>query len=263
MSGLGRRPRWVAGNWKMHRTGPEGAALVRECMALAAADAAHESRVRVLVCPPFTALTEVGVAIAGGGFLLGAQNMHAEAEGAFTGEISAAMLLAAGCRFVLLGHSERRQLMGETDAGVASKTRAALAAGLSPVVCVGETLAEREGGRTADVLVRQVAAVYAGMSATEAGRTLIAYEPVWAIGTGKVASPEQAVEAHRIIRSTLDRVVATGAGDAMPVLYGGSVNGDNAPALFAHADVDGALVGGASLKAAGFWRIAAAAATAP
>lgn len=257
-----RRPRLVAGNWKMHKTAAEGSALARECVSLSGGDAAA-ARVRVALFPPFPALVPVAAVLEGSGMWLGAQNLHAEPQGAFTGEVSGAMLSGAGCRLVLVGHSERRHVMGETDAQVAAKTRAALRDGLSPVVCVGETLAEREAGQTADVLVRQVAAVYEGFTAAEAAGTVIAYEPVWAIGTGKVATPEQAVEAHRIIRSTLDQVVSSGVGSEMAILYGGSVNGDNAASLFAHADVDGALVGGASLQAAGFWRIAAAASAAP
>ena len=255
-----RRPRLVAGNWKMHKTAAEGSALAREIVALSGGAAAGA---RVALFPPFPALVPVGAVIEGSGMWLGAQNLHAEPQGAFTGEVSGPMLTGAGCRLVLVGHSERRHGMGEADAQVAAKTRAALRDGLSPVVCVGETLAEREGGQTADVLVRQMAAVYEGLTAAEAAATVVAYEPVWAIGTGKVASPEQAVEAHRIVRSTLDRVVSGGVGSDMAILYGGSVNGDNAAALFAHADVDGALVGGASLQAAGFWRIAAAASAAP
>jgi len=263
MNRIARRPRLVAGNWKMHRTAAEGAALARECVALAAADATGGSRVRVAVFPPFPALSSVASALAGSAVMLGAQTLHAEPQGAFTGEVSGTMLTAVGCTLVLVGHSERRHIMGETDAQVAAKARAALRDGLTPVVCVGETLAEREAGQTADVLVRQVAAVYEGLTAAQAADTVVAYEPVWAIGTGKVASPEQAVEAHRIVRATLDRVVGSEAGGAMAVLYGGSVSGDNAAALFAHSEVDGALVGGASLQAAGFWRIAAAAAAAP
>ncbi len=263
MTPIERRPRWVAGNWKMHRTAVEGSALARECVVLAAGDAASASRVRVVICPPFPGLSAVASALEGSGMWLGAQNLHAEPQGAFTGEVSAPMLSAAGCQVVLVGHSERRHGMGETDAQVAAKARAALQAGLVPVVCVGELLAEREAGRTADVIVRQVAAVYEGLSLDEARSSVVAYEPVWAIGTGKVASPEQAVEAHRIIRATLDRVVGAGAGAALAILYGGSVNAENAALLFTHADVDGALVGGASLQAAGFWRIAAAAGAAP
>ncbi len=256
-----RRPRLVAGNWKMHRTPPEGAALAREFVALRAADPAA-SRCAVAVCPPFPALAAVGDAVRGSGVHLGAQNMHAEPQGAFTGEVSGPMLAAVGCRFVILGHSERRHGMGETDAAVAAKLRAALRDGLTPIVCVGELLAEREAGRTADVLVRQVAAAYGGFDAATARTTVIAYEPVWAIGTGRVATPVQAQEAHRVVRATLDQVVGSGAGAEVAILYGGSVNAGNAATLFAVTDIDGALVGGASLEPASFWKIVAAAAAA-
>jgi len=256
-----RRPRLVAGNWKMHKTPAEGAALAREFVALAAADPAARA-CRVALCPPHPALAAVGEAVRGSGVDLGAQNMHAETHGAYTGEVSGPMLVSLGCRFVILGHSERRHGMGETDEAVAKKTRAALRDGLTPIVCVGELLAEREADRTAEVLVRQIAAVYAGMDVATAAATVIAYEPVWAIGTGKVASPEQARDAHRVIRATLDRVVGAGAGERMAILYGGSVNAGNAATLFAEPDIDGALVGGASLEAASFWKIAAAAAAA-
>ena len=257
-----RRPRIVAGNWKMNRSAAEGAALARELAALRAADPAAAGVPVVVICPPFVALESVGRALAGTGVRLGAQNLHAEPHGAYTGEVSGSMLRAVGCEWVLTGHSERRQLMGETDADVAAKLRAALRDGLTPVVCVGETLAEREAARTEEVLVRQVTVAYHGVEAAAARSTVVAYEPVWAIGTGKVASPEQARDAHRVIRTTLDRVLGAGAGQAMAILYGGSVNAGNAAALFAEADVDGALVGGASLEAASFWKIVAAAATA-
>jgi triosephosphate isomerase len=194
---------------------------------------------------------------------LGAQNMHAETHGAFTGEVSGPMLAAAGCRFVVLGHSERRHGMGETDEQVAKKLRAALRDGLTPIVCVGELLAEREAGRTTEVLVRQVTAAYAGLDAATARTTVVAYEPVWAIGTGKVATPEQARDAHRVVRATLDAVAGSGVGSDVAILYGGSVNAGNAPTLFAEDDLDGALVGGASLEAAGFWKIVAAASVRP
>lgn len=256
-----RRPRFVAGNWKMHRTPAEGAALAREFVALRAADPAATS-CEVAVCPPFTALHAVGEALRGSGVHLGAQNMHAEAQGAYTGEVAGAMLASLGCRFVILGHSERRHGMGETDEMVAKKLRAALRDGLTPIVCVGELLAEREGGRTTEVLVRQVTAAYAGLDAATARTTVIAYEPVWAIGTGKVATTEQARDAHRVVRATLDKVVGAGTGNEIAILYGGSVNAGNAATLFAEADIDGALVGGASLEAASFWKIAAAAAAA-
>jgi triosephosphate isomerase len=252
-----RRPRLVAGNWKMHKTAADGAALARELRALAPAPACT-----VAVCPPFTALAAVGEALRGSPLALGAQNLHAEARGAFTGEVAGPMLAAAGCRFVIVGHSERRRLAGEDDALVARKLRAAHAAGLTPIVCVGESLAEREAGATADVLVRQVKAAWDGLDAATARATVVAYEPVWAIGTGRVATPAQAREAHAVVRATLDRVVAGAPGPDCCILYGGSVTPENAAALFAEAEVDGALVGGASLEAAPFWRIVVAAATA-
>jgi triosephosphate isomerase len=212
------------------------------------------------VCPPFIALDAVRTALEGSAIALGAQNLHPEPRGAYTGEIAGPMLAAAGCRYVIVGHSERRHGMGEDDALVARKLRAARRDGLTPIVCVGETLAERDQGATADVLVRQIRAAYDGLSDAQAMETVIAYEPVWAIGTGRVATPEQARDAHRIIRATLDRVVGPGAGAGVCVLYGGSVNAENAPQLFAEPELDGALVGGASLEAASFFRIVAAAA---
>jgi triosephosphate isomerase (TIM) len=250
-----RRPRLVAGNWKMNRTASEGAALAGELRALVQPNA----NVRIVLCPPFTAIDAVRLAIAGTPLLLGAQNVHAEPAGPFTGEISGPMLVAAGCRMVIIGHSERRHGMGEDDALVAKKLRAAHRDGLTPIVCVGETLAERERGGTADVLVRQVRAAFDGLDAETARASVIAYEPVWAIGTGKVASVEQAAEAHALIRATLDRVVAPSIGAELAILYGGSVNASNAAALFASGEIDGALVGGASLESASFWRIIAAA----
>lgn len=252
-----RRPRLVAGNWKMNRSAPDGGALARELLALWAAGRPCE----VALCPPFTALEAVGGVVRGSGVHLGAQNLHPEPKGAFTGEVSGPMLAALGCRFVIVGHSERRHGMGEDDALVARKTRAALRDGLTPIVCVGETLAEREGERTAEVLVRQIWAVYEGLGDDAARATVVAYEPVWAIGTGKVATTEQARDAHRVIRATLDRVVAPGTGESIAILYGGSVNDRNAVELFAEGELDGALVGGASLEAAPFWKICAAAAS--
>jgi triosephosphate isomerase (TIM) len=250
-----RRPRLVAGNWKMHKTAAEGAALAGELVSLLAAG----SSAAVAVCPPFTALESVGRVVLGRGVHLGGQNLHPEPQGPWTGEISGPMLAALGCRFVIVGHSERRHGLGEDDALVARKLRAALRDGLTPIVCVGETLVEHETKRTAEVLVRQVTAAYQGLDAREARGSVIAYEPVWAIGTGRVATPDQAREAHRMVRDTLDRAVASGVGEQMAVLYGGSVNAGNAAALFAEHEIDGALVGGASLEAAGFCKIAAAA----
>ena len=255
-----RRPRLIAGNWKMHKTPAEGAALARELVALRGGPAgAAGGRAEIALCPPFTALAVVGPVIAGSGLHLGAQNVHAETHGAFTGEVSGPMLAALGCRFVIVGHSERRQIFGEDDATVAKKTRAVLRDGLTPIVCVGETLAEREASRTAEVLVRQIAAVYEGLGADVAKTTVVAYEPVWAIGTGKVATPDQAREAHQVIRTTLEKVAGPGTGSAVAILYGGSVNAGNAAALFAESDVDGGLGGGAALEPAGFWKIVTAA----
>jgi triosephosphate isomerase len=256
MEAIPRRPRFVAGNWKMNKTGAEAAALARELRALLGV----RPPCAVAVFPPFTALEAVRVALEGGPILLGAQDLHPEASGAYTGSVSGGMLSAAGCRLVLVGHSERRHGLGEDDALVARKLRAAFAAGLRPVLCVGETLAEREADRTAEVLVRQIRAAFEGLPAEHAGATVIAYEPVWAIGTGRVATPEQAREAHRIVRATLDAVSGAGAGGRVPILYGGSVTAAGAEALFAEEEVDGGLVGGASLEAAGFFRIATAAA---
>ena len=242
----------------MHRTHLEGAAVARELVALAGAS----PPCALAVCPPFTALERVAAALHGSPIALGAQNLHPEPQGAFTGEIAGPMLAALGCRFVIVGHSERRHGVGEDDATVARKLRAAQRDRLTPIVCVGETLAEREGGSTAEVLVRQARAAYEGLDEAAARATVIAYEPVWAIGTGRVATPDQAREAHLIVRATLDRVVSGGIGRDMAILYGGSVNPGNAAALFAEDEVDGALVGGASLEASSFWRIAAAAGSA-
>ncbi len=250
-----RRPRLVAGNWKMNKTAPEAAALARELVAAPA-----PAGVRLLICPPFPALTVVRPILDGHDVLLGAQNLHAEPSGAFTGEVSGPMLTAVGCHVVIVGHSERRHGMGEDDATVARKLRAALHEGLTPIVCVGETLAQREAGQTEAVLRRQVGAAFAGLDLDAARATVIAYEPVWAIGTGRVATPEQARDAHRVIRATLDEIASAGLGAQLAILYGGSVTAGNAPRLFAEAEIDGALVGGAALDAAGFLSIARAAA---
>jgi triosephosphate isomerase len=254
---VSRRPRWVVGNWKMNRTPVEGAALARELATLLGGAAPP---CELGVCPPFPALESVARALEGRAIGLGAQDLHPETHGAFTGDVSGPMLAAVGCRFVLVGHSERRHGRGEDDALVARKLRAALRDGLAPVLCVGETLAEREAGRTAEVLVRQTAAALDGLRGDAVGRVTVAYEPVWAIGTGRVATPEQARDAHALVRTTVDRALGPGAGARTRLLYGGSVNAENAVALFAEDEVDGALVGGASLEAAGFLRIAYAAA---
>ncbi|MCI0372571.1 MAG: triose-phosphate isomerase [candidate division NC10 bacterium] len=242
----------VAGNWKMSKTATEGAALARELRErLGSLD-----RVEVAVCPPFPALPAVGTALRGSGIALGAQDVHWEKEGAFTGAVSAGMLLDLGCRFVILGHSERRQHFGETDAAVQRKVRAALAVRLIPIVCVGETLTERDGGETLAVVARQVRAALEGLTGADLSRLVLAYEPVWAIGTGRTATPAQAQEIHGAIRRLVGQ---QGDGSATQILYGGSVKAENAAALLRESDIDGALVGGASLVAEQFARIVEAA----
>ena len=228
-----------AGNWKMNKTASEAAAVAREVRAgLDRQPTPNE----VVVFPPFTALPAVAEALRGSAVALGAQNMHWEREGAFTGEVSPVMLRDVGCTFVILGHSERRHIFGETDEGVGRKARAAVDQGLTPIVCVGETLAERESSRTLEVVERQVERALRPLAPAEVARMVVSYEPVWAIGTGKTATPEQAREAHAEIKSLLD----------VPVLYGGSANPGNTPGLMAQGDIDGLLVGGASLKADSF-----------
>jgi triosephosphate isomerase len=213
----------------------------------------------VLVAPPFTALHAVGEALRGGALLLGAQNMHYEKEGAFTGEVSRAMLKDAGCTHVILGHSERRQLFGETDEGVGRKARAACDDGLVPIVCVGETQAERDSDKTMAVVERQLERGLRQLSPDEAAKSVVAYEPVWAIGTGRVATPEQAQQVHAALR----KLIRVSHGDAVAaatrILYGGSVKPDNAAALMQQNDIDGALVGGACLQADSFLKIIRAA----
>ena len=243
---------FIAGNWKMFKTIAEARAL-----ATAVRDGvAAMSKREVLLAPPFTALASVFAALRGSGVLLGAQNMYGEREGAFTGEVSGPMLRDAGCTHVLVGHSERRTLFGETDEGVARKALAAWSCGLTPIVCVGETLAEREAGTTAAVVERQVERALRGLSPEQVAAGILAYEPVWAIGTGRNASPAQAQEVHRAIRALVARSHGDAAAASARILYGGSVKPDNIAALMAEADIDGALVGGASLDAASFLRIA-------
>jgi triosephosphate isomerase len=245
------RTKFVCGNWKMHKTVAEAVALVKD-LAAGLGDAA--GKVQVAVAPPFTALHAVAQALRGTAVEVSGQDVFWEVQGAFTGQISAPMLAEAGCRHGIVGHSERRQLFGETDEGVRKKTAALLAAGLSPIVCVGETLAEREAGRTLEVVDRQVRKGLAGFGAEQLGKITVAYEPVWAIGTGKTATTAQAQEVHAAIRSIL-RQLGGAVADAMRIQYGGSVKPDNARELMSQPDVDGALVGGASLKAADFLAI--------
>ena len=247
------RRKFICGNWKMFKTTAEAVQLVRELRQRL------NTQVQVGIAPPFTALAPVKSALQGSPIQLYAQNCHAEKQGAFTGEVSAPMLLEVGCDGVILGHSERRQLFGETDEGVNRKLRAALEAQLSAIVCVGETLAEREANRTWEVVRRQVSGALAGFSAEQIGKLTLAYEPVWAIGTGKVATTAQAQEVHGQIRGLLRELGGAQAAEAVRIQYGGSVKPDNAAELLAQPDIDGALVGGASLKAEDFARIVAGA----
>jgi triosephosphate isomerase (TIM) len=245
-----RRP-LIAGNWKMYKSVGEARALVtalREGLA-------DKPAADVVVAPPYTALAAVAEALAGGGIALAAQNMHFEKEGAFTGEVSPGMLRDLGVSHVILGHSERRQLFGETDEGVGRKGRAAFDNGLVPILCVGETLAERESNRTLEVVERQTERALRQLSPDEAARSVIAYEPVWAIGTGRTATPEQAQEVHAFIRKLVERSHGGAVSDVVRILYGGSVKPDNVDGLMAQPDLDGALVGGACLKADSFLRI--------
>ena len=251
MTQTANRARLVLGNWKMHGSLADNAALLD---ALRAADAA--SHCQIGVCVPFPYLAQTAQALAGSAITWGAQDVSAQAKGAFTGEVSASMLKEFGCRWALAGHSERRTLHGESDQLVADKARAALEQGLTPVVCVGESLEQRESGDTLAVIERQLAPVLAlGREAVAA--MVLAYEPVWAIGTGRTATPEQAQAVHAVLRAQLQ--AATGHGERMKILYGGSVKADNAATLFAQPDIDGGLIGGASLKAADFVAICRAA----
>jgi triosephosphate isomerase len=241
----------VVGNWKMHATLAEARALAR-----AVRDGCRDlPGVRVVLCPSHTALAAVGEALAASPVLLGAQDAHWAAAGAFTGAVSPTQVADAGARVVILGHSERRQHFGETDAVVRRKVDAVLAQGLVPLVCVGETLEEREGGRTAEVVDRQVAAALAGRPAEALGGCWIAYEPVWAIGTGRAATPAQAALVHARIRDQVAALGSAALAGRCPVLYGGSVKAAGAAALLAEGDIDGALVGGASLEAPEFLEI--------
>jgi len=247
------RRKFICGNWKMFKTTAEAVALVRELRQRL------NTQVQVGIAPPFTALAPVKAALQGSPIQLFAQNCHPEKQGAFTGEVSAPMLAEVGCDGVILGHSERRQSFGETDEGVNRKLKAALEAQLAAIVCVGETLAEREANRTWEVVSRQVRGALAGISPGQVGRLTLAYEPVWAIGTGKVATTAQAQEVHGQIRGLLRELAGAEAAESTRIQYGGSVKPDNAADLMAQPDIDGALVGGASLKADDFARIVGAA----
>jgi triosephosphate isomerase len=247
-----RRP-LVAGNWKMHGSRADAGRLIGELITIDAGGGAAE----VVVCPPFVYLPEVGQRLNGSAITLGAQDVCAEDAGAHTGEVSAAMLADVGCRFVIVGHSERRALYREDDALVARKFVAVQRQGLVPILCVGESLEERERGATLEVVTRQLAAVLGAAGVAGFSAAVVAYEPLWAIGTGRTATPEQAQEIHALIRGRIAEKDATIA-SSLRVLYGGSVKASNAAELFAKPDVDGGLIGGASLKADEFGKICAA-----
>jgi len=241
----------IAGNWKLHKTLDEATALVKELIPAVA----ENDKVEIVVAPVYTALSKVAEVITGSNIKLAAQNCYPEPHGAFTGEVSAPLLLDVGCRYVIIGHSERRQLFGETDESVNRKLHAAAEAGLGVILCIGETLEEREGDRMLDVLRRQVRFALRNLSTAQMADLVIAYEPVWAIGTGVTASNEQAQEAHAFIRALVSELYDQETADAMRILYGGSVKPGNVDGLMIQPDVDGALVGGASLQAEDFARI--------
>jgi len=238
----------VAGNWKMHNT-------IAESIMLAKAIQDGSSDIQggaVILAPPFTALSAVGEAIKGSCLELAAQNMHYEDKGAFTGEVSPLMLKDIGCRYVIIGHSERREYFAETDETVNKKAKAALAWGVRPIICCGESLAQRESGETFTLIEGQITAAFAGIPVEKTHLITIAYEPIWAIGTGKVATDEQAQEVCAFIRGLVAKIYDEQTAAAIRIQYGGSVNAKNAAGLFAQPDIDGGLVGGASLKAEDF-----------
>ena len=246
------RKKLIAANWKMYKTPKEAQAFVSALLP----HLWEHARDEIVLCPPFVLIPTVVEATRDSGIGVGGQDMFWEKEGAYTGAISGQMLRAVGCSHVIIGHSERRQYFGETDDTVNHKLRAALGAGLKPIVCVGEVLEEREAGVTEDVLRRQCSIAFREISSGEAIPITVAYEPVWAIGTGKTATPELAAEAHRVIRAQAAEAFGDGVATQLRILYGGSVKPDNAKALMAQAEIDGALVGGASLDPKSFAAIA-------
>jgi triosephosphate isomerase len=252
------RKKMIAGNWKMNKTTSDAVALIREI----ALQVGNRSDVDIVVCPPFTALEGVGPALDGTVLKLGAQNMHQESSGAFTGEISPPMLRSLFVTHVILGHSERRQYFHETDELINLKLLAALKNQLKPILCVGETLAERESGSTLRVVQAQTERCLEGVSREMAAGLVIAYEPIWAIGTGKVATSEQAQEVHAFIRGILTKLFTEAVAQRVRILYGGSMKPANAPELLGQADIDGGLIGGASLEARSFVELVRAAAAA-
>ncbi|MGC8740535.1 MAG: triose-phosphate isomerase [Candidatus Sumerlaeaceae bacterium] len=244
---MARKP-IIAGNWKMHKTRREAADLAN---ALAAQLGTYEA-VEVVLCPPYTALETVAAAIRGTRISLGAQNCHWADSGAFTGEVSAPMLVDVGCKYVIIGHSERRQYFAETDESINKKAQAAYKHGLTPIICVGETLEERQAGRTEQVVTTQIKGCLNGLPAEKVAQSVIAYEPVWAIGTGQTATKEQAQQVHALIRGLVAKMFSPEVAGEIRIQYGGSVKPQNIRELMAQPDIDGALVGGASLEADSF-----------
>jgi triosephosphate isomerase (TIM) len=234
----------IAGNWKMYKTVAQTVQFFDEFKPLVRG----ASHCEIVICPTFPALAAAVETAAGSNVQIGAQNLHWENEGAFTGEVSGPMIAAAGCSHVLVGHSERRQFFGETDSTVNQRLFAALKAGLTPIVCVGETLDQRDGGKTEAVLMQQLEGGLAALTQGDFSRIIIAYEPVWAIGTGRVATPETAAEAHAVIRDKTAQQFGSESAQGLRILYGGSVKPDNVGGLMVRPEIDGALVGGASLK---------------
>ena len=245
------RKKLIAGNWKMYKTPDQTRDFFRDFLPMVA----DHTRDEIAICPPFLCVPAAVEAAKGSNVVIGGQTMHWEKEGAFTGETSTAMLLAAGCTCVIIGHSERRQYFGETDDTVNLKLKAALEAGLTPIVCVGEVLEEREAHLTEDVLRRQCLRAFHAISGKKAATLVIAYEPVWAIGTGKTATPQMAADAHALIRGEAEKAFGQELSNKLRILYGGSVKPDNAKALMAEEEIDGALVGGASLDPKSFTAI--------
>lgn len=243
------RKLFIAGNWKMNKTASEAADMVSSFVDKVLGST---GKLTIAICPPFTSLDRVGCILENTGIDLGAQNVSEIESGAYTGEVSAAMLLDLGVKYVIVGHSERRQYYGETDEFVNQKALAALKAGLLPIICIGETLEEREADKTFEVISSQISGSFAGISEEDMLKTTIAYEPVWAIGTGKTASPEQAQEVHSFIRGKISEAYGAEVANQVIIQYGGSVKASNSKELMSMPDIDGALVGGASLDAAGF-----------
>lgn len=246
------RKKVVAGNWKMNNDLSQSVNLISE---IKNAITGKELNAEIIICPPFTSLETASALVKDTNVKLGAQNMYFEESGAFTGEISASMLKSVGCEYVILGHSERRAIFGESDEVINKKIKKALSSGLKPIFCIGETLEERESGVTNKVIEKQVRNGLTGISTEELKHIIVAYEPVWAIGTGKTATPEQAQEVHKFIRNLIKELYSANSAENLTIQYGGSVKADNAKSLLSQPDIDGALVGGACLKADSFFEI--------